>query len=42
VLHEGRLRALDTPAGLHRGGATLEDAYLALTGQPVASEEAVR
>ncbi|MEP7358499.1 MAG: ABC transporter ATP-binding protein [Anaerolineales bacterium] len=42
VLNKGRLRALDTPVGLRQFGASLEEAYLALTGQPAASEEAVR
>jgi ABC-2 type transport system ATP-binding protein len=44
VLSAGRLRALDTPAGLRQRAAVtgLEETYLALTGQPAGVEEAVQ
>jgi ABC-2 type transport system ATP-binding protein len=41
VLNRGRLLAVDTPAALRQraGTATLEDAFLSLTGRPLPAEE---
>jgi ABC-2 type transport system ATP-binding protein len=40
VLSRGRVVALDTPGGLKRGAASLEDAFLRLTGQGLEDEAA--